>query len=83
MKIIVLSLLVLSIQSYKGAVSIILQKSLYIPQGGYSVLNISNNINQLTNNVMSGELQFNLNRVIRCCYAEKPVHKHEVRCFLL
>ena len=46
--------MIASVRSEKGAVSIILQKSLIIPQGGYSVLNISNDITELNDNVMSG-----------------------------
>ena len=59
----VLCLLVVSVAN-EGAVEIILQKSVDVVGGGYSVLNLTNNVSQLNGNIMSGMVNLSLSPVL-------------------
>jgi hypothetical protein len=56
----VLLLVIVVTLAKEGLVEIALQKSVFIPGGGYSVLNISNNVSQLNGDVMSGNMTLSI-----------------------
>lgn len=62
-----------------GSVQINLQKSIDIVGGGYSVLNITNGVSQLSGNIVSGIVDVKIAPVHNRRIAEQLEQQHQVR----